>query len=136
VLPITHLLDTHAWIWLFDQHPRAQKLVTLLPSATRLGVSAITVWEAAMLEAKGRLYFHPDLNSRVREMQSRHLCALAPLLPEIAIASAWLEDFHGDPADRIIVATAQHVGATLVTADSKILDWAAATTGRLATLAL
>ena len=70
------------------------------------------------------------------EMLARRLCTLVPLHPEIAIASARLDDFHGDPADRLIVATAQQAGATLVTADSKILAWAAAATGRLAVLAL
>lgn len=136
MLPVTHLLDTHAWIWFFNRDPRAQKLVDALPTDARLGVAAITVWEAAMLEAKGRVSFHPDLERCVREMLTRRLCALVPLHPEIAIASARLDAFHGDPADRLIVATAQQAGATLVTADSKILAWAAAATGRLAVLAL
>jgi PIN domain nuclease of toxin-antitoxin system len=39
------------------------------------------------------------------------------------IAAAELEDFHADPADRLIVASAQQIGATLLTADKKILDW-------------
>ncbi len=135
VFPVTHLLDTHAWIWFFNRDSRAQKLAATLPADARLGVAAITVWEAAMLEAKGRVSFHPSLESRVREMLTRRLCAVVPLHPEIAIASARLDDFHGDPADRLIVATARQAGATLVTADHKILTWAAAT-GRLATLAL
>lgn len=133
---VTHLLDTHAWIWFFNQDPRAQGLVEALPTDARLGIAAITVWEAAMLEAKGRVRFHPDLGSRVHEMLGRGLCALVPLWPEVAIASARLEDFHGDPADRLIVATARHIQASLVTADGKILAWAAAATGRLTVLAL
>jgi PIN domain nuclease of toxin-antitoxin system len=135
VSSITHLLDTHEWIWFFNRDPRAQKLASLLPADARLGVAAITIWEAAMLEAKGRVQFHPDLGSRVHEMLARQLCALWPLQPEIAIASARLEDFHGDPADRLIVATAQRVAATLVTVDTKILAWAAAKEGRLQVLA-
>ncbi|HEY0793975.1 MAG TPA: type II toxin-antitoxin system VapC family toxin [Chthoniobacterales bacterium] len=131
---ITHLLDTQAWIWFFNRDPRARALVTALPAEVRLGISAITVWEAAMLETKGRVRFHPDLASRIREMLARNLCAVAPLLPEIAIASSQLENFHGDPADRIIVATAKHTGSTLVTADGKVLAWAATVTGRLAVL--
>ena len=134
--PITHLLDTHAWIWFFNRDPRARALVAELPADVRLGISAITIWEAAMLETKGRVRFHPDLASRIREMSAHDLCAVAPLLPEIAIASSRLEDFHGDPADRIIVATAKHTGSTLVTADGKILAWAASVMGRLAVLPL
>jgi PIN domain nuclease of toxin-antitoxin system len=132
--PITHLLDTQAWIWFFNRDPRAQALVTALPADAWLGISAVTIWEAAMLEAKGRVRFHPDLPARMREMLARNLCVVAPLLPEIAIASARLEAFHGDPADRIIVATARHAGSTLVTADGKILAWATMVTGRLAVL--
>ena len=132
--PITHLLDTQTWIWFFNGDPRAQRLVSSLPAEARLGISAITIWEAAMLEAKGRVHFHPDLAARVREMLVRDLCALAPLLPEIAIASARLEEFHGNPAGRMIVATAKHAGVTLVTTDSKILAWAAVVAGRLTVL--
>lgn len=78
-----------------------------------------------MLEAKGRISFFPELGVRVREMIARGLCELVPLLPEMAIASTRLENFHNDPSDRIIVATARHLGATLVTADAKIIKWAA-----------
>ena len=131
---ITHLLDTHAWIWFFNRDPRSQKLASLLPADARLGVAAITIWEAAMLEAKGRVQFHPNLDSRVREMLARRLCDLWPLQPEIAIASARLEDFHGDPADRLIVATAQCADAILVTVDTKILTWATAKAGRVQVL--
>lgn len=98
-------------------------------------MSAISVWEAAMLEAKGRINFLPNLGARVREMIAHDLCELVPLLPDIAIASTRLVGFHNDPSDRIIVSTAQHVGATLVTADGKIIRWASVP-GRLSILAL
>jgi PIN domain nuclease of toxin-antitoxin system len=50
---------------------------------------------------------------------------LAPLEPEIAVASTSLPfEMHSDPADRILVATARHLGATLVTADRALLDLA------------
>lgn len=111
-------------------------LADRLPEDTRLGVSAISIWEAAMLEGKGRVRFVPDLAIRVREMIDRDLCDLVPLLPEIAIASARLRDFHGDPADRIIVAAARHLGAALVTADGKIIEWASVPERRLSILAL
>ena len=52
-----------------------------------------------------------------------------PLEPEIAVDSAELPLFHGDPADRMIVATARHLSAMLVTRDAKILAWAEATKG-------
>jgi PIN domain nuclease of toxin-antitoxin system len=46
-----------------------------------------------------------------------------PLRGETAIRAAQLQSFHGDPADRMIVATAIENGATLITADAKILSW-------------
>jgi PIN domain nuclease of toxin-antitoxin system len=50
---------------------------------------------------------------------------LVPLEPEIAVASSRLPfEMHSDPADRILVATARHLGATLVTADKALLDLA------------
>ena len=49
--------------------------------------------------------------------------SLVPLTAEISLASCRLPDFHGDPADRIIVATALSLGLPLITADEKILQW-------------
>lgn len=50
---------------------------------------------------------------------------LKPLIPEIAVESVQLPDsFHGDPADRMIVATARVHQLTLLTHDKKILDYA------------
>lgn len=49
--------------------------------------------------------------------------ACAPLTAEISMASCRLPDFHGDPADRIIVATAITLGIPLITADEKIIRW-------------
>ncbi|HEX2162965.1 MAG TPA: PIN domain nuclease, partial [Thermoanaerobaculia bacterium] len=46
-----------------------------------------------------------------------------PLAGDVAVAATQLDGFHADPADRFIVATAQATAATLVTADSRILDW-------------
>ncbi len=132
---VTYLLDTHVWIWFFKREVRAGKLLTSLPVDARIGISVMTIWEAAMLEAKGRVAFAPNLATLIRQMLADDLCALVPLLPEIAIASTRLENFHNDPSDRIIVSTARHVGATLVTADSKIINWASVP-GRLPILTL
>ena len=49
--------------------------------------------------------------------------SLAPLTAEISLTSCRLPDFHGDPADRIIVATAITLGIPLITADEKIIRW-------------
>lgn len=78
-----------------------------------------------MLETKGRLKFDRDGLEWVRAALGLPGIALAPLSPEIAVASTRLPgDFRGDPADRILVATARFFGARLVTRDKAILRYA------------
>lgn len=71
---------------------------------------------------KGRLTLMPDEESWFSANLEAPV-SLAPLTPGISTASCRLPDFHGDPADRIIVATAITLGIPLVTADDKILRW-------------
>jgi len=87
-------------------------------------VSAISVWEMAMLEAKGRIRLSKDCLSWVNEALSAPGLGLFPLTPEIAVESSRLPGaFHGDPADRILVATARRQGAIFLTRDEKILAY-------------
>ncbi len=122
------LLDTHVWVWLMlgDAHlgRRSRKLLEEAVPDGRLRVSIISVWEVAMLEANGRLTLAADCAKWVGEALSAPGVRLAELTPEIAVASTRLPGkFHGDPADRILAATAREIGAALVTADRAILDY-------------
>ncbi len=85
-------------------------------------VSAISVWEVAMLESKGRLVLAPTVEAWI-ESNLQFPVELEPIHPAISIQSCRLADFHGDPADRIIVATAAVLGLPLVTADARIIEW-------------
>ncbi len=77
-----------------------------------------------MLEARGKIKFNVNCMDWVDEALSAPGISLEPLSPEIAIESSRLPgDFHGDPADRIIVATARKLGATLVSSDKEILEY-------------
>ncbi len=79
-----------------------------------------------MLDARGRLQLWPDCQAWVARAFRAPGLHLEPLTPAIAIASTRLPDFpHRDPVDRILVATARVTGATLVTRDRRILDYAA-----------
>jgi PIN domain nuclease of toxin-antitoxin system len=123
------VLDTHVWVWLLEGttslKPAIRRRIEASAREGGLLVSAISVWEVAMLEAKGRLTFDQDCNAWVTDALSAPGISLVPLAPEIAVASTRLPaDFHGDPADRIIVATARAHGHTLVTADGAILSYA------------
>jgi PIN domain nuclease of toxin-antitoxin system len=87
-----------------------------------LAISAVSFWEVALLVKKERLRLRRSLDVWRRELLERGVIEL-PLGGATCIAAAQLEHFHADPADRFIVATAQELGATLLTADEKILGW-------------
>lgn len=123
------LLDTHVWIWLMEGHerlrPDVREAIQRAVPEQLLSVSAISVWEVAMLEARGRIVFDVDCTIWVSQALSAPGLSLTPLRPDIAVASTRLPgDFHGDPADRIIAATARQSGCTLITADEAILRYA------------
>ena len=116
---IAAVFDTHVWVWSAAGDPRAEKLRGFAGTAM---VSAISQWEVSMLAMKGRLSLKPDEQSWFSANLEPPV-SLAPLTAEISMASCRLADFHGDPADRIIVATALTLGLPLITADEKILQW-------------
>jgi PIN domain nuclease of toxin-antitoxin system len=87
-----------------------------------LAISAISFWEIALLVRKERLRLSHSLDVWRRDLLEHGVIEL-PLGGATCIAAAQLEHFHADPADRLIVATVQELGATLVTADEKILAW-------------
>jgi len=72
--------------------------------------------------SKNKLTFACDVQTWLDEALSQPGITLAPLIPAIAVDSVRLPGaLHGDPADRIIVATARYLRATLITADAKLL---------------
>ena len=122
------LLDTHVWLWLVGgAEPLKRTVLSAVEGAARRGrirVSAISVWEVAMLEAKGRIRLAKDCLAWVQEALAAPGTSLVPLTPEIAVESSRLPgDFHGDPADRILIATARLLDATLLTRDERILTY-------------
>jgi PIN domain nuclease of toxin-antitoxin system len=123
------VLDTHIWIWLMegapDLRPRLRKRIDAVAREGELLVPAISVWEVGMLEAKGRITFDQDCAAWVKDALSAPGIRLVPLDPDIAVASTRLPgEFHGDPADRIIVATARAHACELATADADIVRYA------------
>jgi PIN domain nuclease of toxin-antitoxin system len=124
------VLDTHVWLWMVDGE-RSQltaQAIQEIDDASRRGdivVSAISVWEVAMLEAKGRISLSRPVDDWVRSALRAPGSRLLPLSPEIAIESTRLPgSAHGDPADRILIASARVTGGQLATRDRVILDYA------------
>jgi PIN domain nuclease of toxin-antitoxin system len=123
------LLDTHVLIWLTDGDrqlgAQAKEALRLAYREDRALISAITPWEIALLVRKGRLKLGRDVLDWVHTALDVPGVHLAALELEIAVESTRLPwEAHGDPADRILVATARHLGATLVTADGALLEFA------------
>ena len=119
------LLDTHAAIWLaIDQGlgRQSQSIADKALADDRLAISAFSFWELAMLIAKRRLRAVRSAGEQRAKLLAAGLREL-PLTGEIAILAAELHGLHGDPADRIIAATAIAHEATLMTADRNLLRW-------------
>jgi PIN domain nuclease of toxin-antitoxin system len=121
------VLDTHVWIWWVhgeDRLSEAQTEIIKANETSLIGVSAISCWEAAKLVQYGRLELPSPLQEWFSQALSYPGIRLLELTPEIAIESTLLPgDFHRDPADQIIVATARVHGCALVTSDAKIIKY-------------
>lgn len=115
------LLDTHIWLWSLNEPQRLGRrvLLELKNPTNELWLSPISTWEALTLSAKGRIQLPQDLALWVA--QATAPLREAPLTHEIALASRQLSPLHNDPADRFLVATAQVLHLTLVTADANLL---------------
>ena len=124
------LLDTHIWLWSLQDPGKLGKRVLneLRNPANELWLSPISTWEALTLNAKGRIQLPTDLRRWVTEATAR--LREAPLTHEIALAAQQLALPHKDPADRFLVASAQVLDLTLITADTTLLGL-----GDVATLA-
>jgi PIN domain nuclease of toxin-antitoxin system len=124
------LLDTHCWLWaqlgLIQSFSRAAlQAIRSGESEGKLRISVISIWEVAMLEKKGRVALPMNVRTWMDQALSKPGIAVTPLNPEIMIESVHLPgEMHGDPADRMLVATARVLGATLLTKDDLLLRYA------------
>jgi PIN domain nuclease of toxin-antitoxin system len=120
------LLDTHALVWWIAEPKRIPvKARRALDAAVKadeaIAVSSISAWEIAMLVARDRLRFTIDADTWLNRVEALPFLAFVPVDNRIAVRSVHLEGFpHRDPADRLIVATALGLGATVVTADRRL----------------
>lgn len=120
------LLDTHAWVWFIhapeDLGKHARAAVEKARAAGEpLHISCISTWEVHMLCAKGRLALAVDPGVWVTRCERLDLLRFHPVNNTIAhMAVTTCSVMHPDPADRMIVATARYLGASVITRDDKI----------------
>lgn len=124
------LLDTHAWVWIVEGDTqrigrRAQQALTKAETADGIRISPVSIFEVTALCASGRLRLAGPAEGWVRQALSANGVRLAEMTPAVSIDAGGIPRAAlADPMDRLLVATARQLGATLLTADTLILAYA------------
>jgi PIN domain nuclease of toxin-antitoxin system len=119
------VLDTHVLLWWKADRRRLSTTARRhLDETPELLISPLTFWEVAMLVRKERVALDRATTAWAHDVLAEPRTALAPVSPDIAVAAAELADFHGDPVDRILAATAEKLRCPLLTKDRLLRDYA------------
>lgn len=119
------MLDTHAWLWWLSDpgklSRRAESAIDAALGAAAVHVSSISVWEVTLLVRKGRLTLRMPVEEWIAQSEGLPFVRFVPVDNRIAVRSNSLAaPIHDDPADRMIMATALVLGASLVTKDQRL----------------
>jgi PIN domain nuclease of toxin-antitoxin system len=114
------VLDTHAWLWLCLEPRRlsrgAAAAIRRAAKGGGLAIASITLWEVAMMVVRGRVIPQGTPEAWLAALVDKEIT------PSVAaLATHFPDDFPGDPADRLIAATARSEGVALVSRDARIL---------------
>ena len=120
------LLDTHALVWLVEDSRRLGRAAREAVGAeAELCLSAMTLWELSMLLGKGQVALAMPLAALLNKVMQDGV-AIIPVTALIAMDANGLPKLHGDPVDRLLMATARSLDCPLMTADHVIEEYAAA----------
>lgn len=122
------VLDTYPWLHAVEQTGRIpRRAQRVIHQGVTLHVPTMCMWEVSMLIARGRITFRDSRITCERWLAAAGSapCEITPITPRIAACCAELdaEGFHGDPADRVIYATARALDVPLITGDQRIHDF-------------
>lgn len=121
-----YLLDTHVAVWWFADDPALPPpfgtlLDDLVAAGEVVGISAIKLWEIAMLGSRGRLRLGASVDAFIGDVEDHPVIRVLPISGRIAMESTRLGDgYPRDQADRLIGATARCHALRLLTADERI----------------
>jgi len=111
--------------WFADEGRLSRRAAREIAKAGTVLVSAVSFWEIATLLRKGRIALDSDVYVWIADLLREDHIAMAPLSAQAALDAGLLPDFPGDPADRLLYATAQELIVPMVTKDIKIRSYAA-----------
>jgi PIN domain nuclease of toxin-antitoxin system len=119
------ILDTHVWVWWVSSSqslsPKARAIVDQNIDEGGICVSSISAWEVALLVDRRRLELTMQVEDWIAKSEALPFLRFVGVDNQIAVRSVRLPgDLHDDPADRMIVATAQILGVPLVTKDENL----------------
>ncbi|VAW35814.1 Toxin 1, PIN domain [hydrothermal vent metagenome] len=122
------VLDTHTLLWWVSGDKQlsktAGKAIKDVLIKSEVIISSITIWEISMLIERNRILLSMDIENWTKEVAEIKGVRFMPVDNEIGIKSTKLPgEFHKDPADRIIIATARKLAVPLVTIDEKIIAY-------------
>ena len=114
------ILDTHIWLWWINKNETINKnQLEQIESASKVGVSAISLFEVSWLEQHNRIKLPCSKKEWFEKALTGSNIELMPITPEIACLATDLTEHHSDPQDRIIIATSTIHDALLISSDSK-----------------
>ena len=121
------VLDTHVWWWTISEPAqlsrKARQLITKIPPE-QIAIASISIWEFAMMVTRGRIELTISPDEWLDYAINKTGLTILELNSKIALESCNLPgNFHKDPADRIIVATARVSRSQIITKDQKIIEY-------------